>query len=915
MNNWLQTYRKNIKDILYSLLILCIAGVLSWANYTPGAFLTGWDTLHPEFNFSLAFQRMLNGVWRTDQGLGAVAIQSHMADLPRVILLWIASWVTPLNVQRYLTFFTALFVGPLGAYALTSNMLSKQYKNYHFPAFFAGMAYLFNLATVQHFAVPLEMFAIHYALVPWLVLLTTQLLEHPTRKRWVTFGIITLLAAPQAHTATLFYAYFGMLFLFTSTYTLLHRIPMQRILGIITITLSLNAFWMLPNIYAVVTQGEVVRNSKVNQLFSEEAFRKNQQYGTWKDVLILKNFLYNWRLINPETLTESEVLEPWIEQLKYPITQAYLWLLPLLTIIGLLIAIRLKNMTLIAYAPGLVLSYLVIANNQWPTKHLLESIRDLFPLIGEALRFPFTKFSILLLASSVPFIGIAIAWFIDHIRERVARLLLYGALLVLPLVAFQPAFTGNLINPAMRLAIPSYYFNVFDWFKSQNPTGRVAILPAHSFWNWTNYRWGYQGAGFLQFGIPQPILDRDYDRWNPENENYYWELSRAIYTKEATELESVLSKYNVSYVLLDTSIISRENSRALYIDELTSMLSELPEYRLKKTFGTVSIYVKQNFTPDLTLVENLPEVSPAYVWNDNDIAYKQFRNYVVSDQNTNNTITYPYRSLFTKRTNDHSFLIDEIETQIAIRPSDMTLAEYSVTLDKTDSLAFAFNLSTKSFQNCGDTRTCLTLTAPTTPLSQGYFLAITYRTRDNSRLGLAILNDTAKHVEMQKKIPESPEWKKMYFVLPPLAQDGIGYTLYFSNENGLNDVAANTIKEVFLYKLPYQEMVEQSVLSDQQNESPTQFLIQHQTYHSGWKAYVLPNNSNRIAYDLPFLFGKEVQNHVLINNWANGWQIPKNIALGSTIVPYFMPQSLEWAGFVLLFLTFIYLGASTYENS
>ena len=48
-------------------LILCIT------NYIPGTFLSGWDTLHPEFNFGLNFERTIFGVFRIEQGLGAVA--------------------------------------------------------------------------------------------------------------------------------------------------------------------------------------------------------------------------------------------------------------------------------------------------------------------------------------------------------------------------------------------------------------------------------------------------------------------------------------------------------------------------------------------------------------------------------------------------------------------------------------------------------------------------------------------------------------------------------------------------------------------------------------------------------------------------------------------------------------------------
>ena len=75
-------------------------------NYIPGTILSGWDTLHPEFNFPLNFERLIFGVWREEQGLGAVAAHAHMSDLPRVLLLWGSSFIFPLEFLRF--FLTSL---------------------------------------------------------------------------------------------------------------------------------------------------------------------------------------------------------------------------------------------------------------------------------------------------------------------------------------------------------------------------------------------------------------------------------------------------------------------------------------------------------------------------------------------------------------------------------------------------------------------------------------------------------------------------------------------------------------------------------------------------------------------------------------------------------------------------------------
>ena len=82
-----------LKKNLLALLIVLITSFLCWQNYVPNTWLSGWDTLHPEFDFPLNFQRVINGVWREEQGLGAVAGHSHMADLPRIILLYLLSFV------------------------------------------------------------------------------------------------------------------------------------------------------------------------------------------------------------------------------------------------------------------------------------------------------------------------------------------------------------------------------------------------------------------------------------------------------------------------------------------------------------------------------------------------------------------------------------------------------------------------------------------------------------------------------------------------------------------------------------------------------------------------------------------------------------------------------------------------------
>src|SRR4051794_7333462 len=94
--------RPFLKKHKYPLLIALIVFLISLLNFAPGKFISGWDTLHPEFDFALNFKRILLGVWCPEQGLGALAGHSHMADLPRVIFLWVIHYVFPLSSLKYL---------------------------------------------------------------------------------------------------------------------------------------------------------------------------------------------------------------------------------------------------------------------------------------------------------------------------------------------------------------------------------------------------------------------------------------------------------------------------------------------------------------------------------------------------------------------------------------------------------------------------------------------------------------------------------------------------------------------------------------------------------------------------------------------------------------------------------------------
>lgn len=586
----------------YPLLLVVIALFIAWRNYTTGTFLSGWDTLHPEFNFGTYFRRVIFGVWQEHQGLGAVASQAHASELPRLLLLYPLSFFLPINTLRYVYIFACLVLGPLGVYfflrevVLRSDRLADKTA-----AFLGGLFYLTNLATVQHFYVPLEMFTTHYAALGWLFLGASRYLMKPSRSALLRLALVTFLAAPQAHTATLFYAYFLGLLVYVFSWALVSRVYGPRQSGraaaaVLLMTLLVNSFWLLPNLYFIATRGVEVSQSKIHWLFSQEAFLQNKEFGNFKDTAILKNFLFSWG----EHVGGGEyglLLDEWAAHLLRPGVLIIGYLTFGLVLAGIVLAARRRaaNPALPALLALLVLAFFFIINANPPFAGVFDFLRQRVPLFAEALRFPFTKFSLLLVFTEAAFLSIALAWLLAGLaRFRRSGTFWVGVLSVVLALGyyFYPASRGGLISPSMRVKIPPRYFELFDYFQSQDRGRRVASFPVHSFWGWVHYGWeegtqpGFQGAGFLWFGIPQPLLDREFDRWNLKNEQYYREMADAVYAQDGNRLANLLSKYQVDYLILDESVIApAAEVSELYLEETKALFDQVEGLVLAKDFG------------------------------------------------------------------------------------------------------------------------------------------------------------------------------------------------------------------------------------------------------------------------------------------------------------------------------------------
>jgi hypothetical protein len=687
---------KFFKRNIFVLLLIAISLFICYKNYTPGTFLTGWDTLHPEFNLGLYWDRVVGGVWQEHQGLGAVASQAHASELVRFPLLLLFKALFGLSGVRYAYAFLMLLAGPLGVYFLLKNtfFVGSKGNSANFGAFLGGLFYLLNLGTLQHFHVPLEMFLTHFGILPWAFLAAIQYLRKNTRSNLLSFSLISLFLSSQAHTPTLFYAYFMAIIVFFGTILirdLISKNPARsakRVVMIVLVTLFTNAFWFLPSLYFTVFHGSEISQSKIHHLFSEEAHLSNEKFGSVKDVMILKNFLFDWGE-HVGDLKFGELLDEWNVHLSSSGVVLLGYAFFVLVALGMVLSVKKRNYYALPFGAVFLLSVFFLLNTNPPFGFIFKFFQDTIPLFAEAFRFPFTKFSILLAFTYSIFFGAFFAYLFNSIQEWFGKPLIRNiaiftiiTLTVVSLVHYmKPVFTGHLISSSMRVDTPDRYFDMFSYFDSQHEYGRVADFPVHSFWGWSYYDWdsdthlGYQGAGFLWFGIKQPLLNREFDRWNLLNEQYYREMSYAVYSEDTELFESVLEKYSVRWLILDDSIVvPEEDQDKLFSSQLKELFESSTRVVLDKDFGSgLSVY---KYTPKeefslIREIEDFAVVKGSFLREPLDTQFGTFGTYITDLSGTG--IDFPYLGIneFNERVADR-FITSDSEKVTLMLPGEGT---------------------------------------------------------------------------------------------------------------------------------------------------------------------------------------------------------------------------------------------------
>jgi len=852
--------RRLFKDYFFPLLILGLTLFIAFRNYTQGSLLLGWDNLAPELNFKLNIVRSLSAVWQEYQGLGLLGGMAHAADLTRQLFLWPFSLIVPLSAIRYLWTFLMFSAGPLGVYFLVAKAFLGKKNDFlaNVSGLVSAVFYILNLAAIQTFFTPFETFTSFYGFFPWLLFLGSLYLKNGRRRDLVIFAVVSLLATAAFYVQTMFIVYAVFLVVLALEGIVRNgKAGLSRSVKLALITVFINAFWLGPALYFTATSSQIPSVSHINSIATPETQLMNQARSGFSDVATLKGYwfdYYDWSASGKY----DYLYKDWINYNQNPNVDNISLALFAVSAAGLILILFKSKKTF--GVSSIVLfgaSYFMLSGGNLP-----------IPLFSEIFRNVFTKWSnaaSLVYAIGLGFFVYVAAGIIKNRLKYIPAVIFSGLIIAGSVFTVLPIFQGKLIAGSMKVNLPSYYLDTINYFKNADPTARIADFPLTDFWGWKFNDWGYRGSGFLWYGLPQPVLDRAFDVWSPYNEKFYEEANYALSWGSVADLERVLGKYQVSYLVFDESVYEpgNPNSQAVLQKEKTFLESSSIISRVN-TFGKIAVYKV-----------NLPEV--------------------------NNFISAP-----TTDYSDPIYKIGETGNLIASEtfPDSQGYQEAkNCNLDGRGNVIKEKQNGGNYYAAEGDGVSCDYFYYPTLDYSKAYSMRISGVNLKGRSLKLYLYNVKTQKIYMDELLPTGA-FDKIYTILPTGSSEDTeyGYTLNVETRSFGKMSSENLINKIEFYELNVIKTEPEPISNGLQITNVNKYgtwgyrvgttgsgiLELGQGYDKGWVGFEIIDKRLKIL------------EHTKVSSWANGWIVPSLISnQDSTIYIFYWPQFLEWGGLLV----------------
>ncbi|MFO0704089.1 MAG: hypothetical protein U0525_05205 [Patescibacteria group bacterium] len=832
-------------------------------NIKQGTWLIGWDNLQSELNPWLSLKRSIFSVWEEYQSFGLVSGLAHASDIVRAALVVLMTYILPQSMVRYVFHVTMLFIGGIGFFILFNDS-NKLHKNRKYLTIAGSLFYMFNIGTIQLFALPFEPFSIFFAALPFEIWIFSKIIYKKDGLNLRNLGFliaINLLSTPQAYVQTIFVVY-GLILsiIWIAGFVQNKKLYVLRngIVALIIIILT-NSFWLLPQIYFLKTSSSVVKTSKINRMSTVDTFYQNKAKGTLLSYFKINGFYFDMVGMNSEPL-----FEPWQKHFELPVISLLPFLFTLIVIVGLLSRWR----TNAAFAASMVFTTIIFLNATPPFSYITETIYKI-DFIAQIFRTPFTKF----IVPHVLFMSYFLVYGLDSVlsiilgnHKKYANKIewIFISLATLAVITYSfPVFQGNLFSAQMKVELPSEYLSLIKYFNKIDKNKRIALLPDYTYWGWFHHKWGYNGSGFLWYGIEQPIISRTFDVWSEKSEAYYWEMKSATESEDIRRVENVAKKYAIDYFIFDKSLRPVTPASELIVyDRLEALLKSSNTFSMVKSFGFIDVYSTSNSNNSIEFINTtdsqLPIIGPTTNAFNKDIGFDQYGQYLSSKSNAD--VYYPFRDLESQTRNNKSWKIDIDSNNITLSadlPEYLKSGDYDIFVpnvsdetlmidEKLATISGQFQTNYKSnkievfvpkiiIQQFDVKGTVLSLCGPawgnskiensipnnnditissfdgstgcigyssitSLPQYAGYILEVENKNINGRRFFMYVLDNTKKEAVIEDRLTYDTE---AYF-LPPRFEYGQGYSVNFHNNSYPGMSSSNRLLSLKLSYFPYE---------------------------------------------------------------------------------------------------------------
>ncbi len=567
-------------DILTIVLLFVINLVVYFRWFFDYSYLTSGDW---SFHFKESIQDFIGPpIWRDFKDFGSVDVMP--AFYPAQVGYWILQYLGfDYNLmERIFYFWPAVLISSFGMFFFANRLFQN-----NFIALISSIVYSFNTIFISFLAGWLT-FAVVYSILPLIFLLLFELLDRPSGKKTIIFGIILGISfsyEPRisyvVSILVLFYLlYDSILQIIISKNYLLIIKRISLIFIVFSIFILLHFFWILPTVL-----------STSSALEAKLAASPFTSYNTIYDAITLHNYAWNGESLKPFVRGRGDL-------------DVFLFLIPISSFGYLAVSRRLNKIPIFFSIVAIVGIFLIKqGNSPFPdTYEWLFYNLPTFRMFRES-----SKFWILIAFSYAILIGYFLNELSKNIRIRDIYYLFSILFIIILLWNTKSVIDGSLGFTFVGKDVPQDYGLLKNYLNSDKEYYRTLWVPEKT-------RFSFYNNLHPSIGLYRSIGNEWKDYVDYKLSQFKWPIGKKItYILNQNYSKTLIDSSSIRYVIIpydrDNETFIHYGKKDFYISELDN-ISWLRKVNLDTSNNTVIFenigYKNHIYSPKYIFIDTYP---------------------------------------------------------------------------------------------------------------------------------------------------------------------------------------------------------------------------------------------------------------------------------------------------------------------